>query len=109
MRYERALAVTPGGTPEVVPNWQDTHAMHTNTCVSHLGKWIRTDLRTFQGLGKNSPTREQVVRRVTRDLRAQCILEDLICDSLSQVPLHRRCLQNVVPLQAIRVKGREHK
>ena len=37
---------------------------------SRLGKWIRTDLgvRTFQGLGKRSPAREQVVRRVTRDL-----------------------------------------
>ena len=42
--YECPLAVAPGGAPEVVPNWQDTHAMHTNTCVSHLGKWIRTDL-----------------------------------------------------------------
>ena len=27
--YERPLAVTPFGTPEVVPDWQDTHAMHT--------------------------------------------------------------------------------
>ena len=37
---------------------------------SQLGRWIRTDLgiRTFQGLGKNSPAREQVVRRITRDL-----------------------------------------
>ena len=97
--YERPLAVTPGGTLEVVPNWQDTHAMHTNTCVSQLGKWIRTDLgvRTFQGLGKNSPAREQVVRRITRDLRTQCFLEDLICDSLSQVQLHRRCLPECSP------------
>ena len=37
--------------------------------LSQLGKWIRTDLgvRTFQGLGKNSLSREQVVRRITRD------------------------------------------
>ena len=68
--------------------------MHASTFASHLGKWICTDLgvRTLQGLGKNSPTREQVVRRITRDLRTQCILEDLLCDSLHQVPLHRRCL-----------------
>ena len=97
--YERPLAVTPGGTPEVVPNWQDTHVMHTTTCASHLGKWIRTDLgaRTLQGLGENSPAREQVVRRITRDLCTQCILEDLICDSLNQVPLHRRCLPECSP------------
>ena len=38
---------------------------------SPLGRWIRTDLgvRAFQGLGKNSPTREQVVRRIN----ATCI------------------------------------
>ena len=97
--YERPLAVTPGGIPEVVPKWQDTHAMRADTCVSQLGKWIRTDLgaRTFQGLGKNSPAREQVVRRITRDLRTQHILEDLVCDSLSQVPLHRRCLPECSP------------
>ena len=69
--YERPLAVSPFGTPELVPDWQDTHAMQAS--VSHdtrLGKWVRTDLgvRTFQGLGKNSPAREQVVCRITRDL-----------------------------------------
>ena len=65
--YERPLAVTPFGTPEVVPDWQDTHAMHTLIGNPSLGKWIRTDLgvRTFQGLGKNSPAREQVVQRIT--------------------------------------------
>ena len=92
--YERPLAVAPFGTPEVVPDWQDTHAMHALTHHSSFGKWIRTDLgvRTFQGLGKNSPTREQVVRRVTRDLHTKHILEDLTCDSHLQVPLHRKCL-----------------
>ena len=91
---ERPLAVTPFGIPEVVPDWQDTHAMHAHTHHSSFGKWIRADLgvRAFQGLGKNSPTREQVVRRVTRDLHTKHILEDLACDSHLQVPLHRKCL-----------------
>ena len=37
--YERPLAVTPFGTPEVVPDWQDTHAMHASleTIVSVRG------------------------------------------------------------------------
>ena len=92
--YERPLAVTPFGTPEAVPDWQDTHAMHTLIGNPSLGKWIRTDLgvRTFQGLGKNSPAREQVVQRITRDLHTKHILEDLPCDSHLQVPLHRKCL-----------------
>ena len=92
--YERPLAVTPFGTPEAVPDWQDTHAMHSLSHRPCLGKWIRTDLgvRTFQGLGKNSPTREQVVRRITRDLHTGHILEDLSCDFHLQVPLHRKCL-----------------
>ena len=49
----------------------DTHAIALSTRPqSQLGKWIRTDLavRTFQGLSKNSPSREQVARRSTRDL-----------------------------------------
>ena len=61
---------------------------------SKLGRWICTDLgvRPFQGLGKNSPAREQVVRRITRDLHTHRLLESLACESLLQVPLHRRCL-----------------
>ena len=71
-----------------MPDWQDTHAMHTLLDASSLGKWIRTDLgvRTFQGLGKNSPAGEQVVQSITRDLHTRCILEDLHCDSHLQVP-----------------------
>ena len=72
--YERPLAVSPFGTPEQARDWQDTHAMSLHMCAqSRLGKWIRADLgvRTFQGLGKNSPSWEQLVRRM---------------------PLHRRCL-----------------
>ena len=42
--YERPLAVTPFGLPEDVPNWQDTHVMHSLLNHAHLGKWIRTDL-----------------------------------------------------------------
>ena len=92
--YERPLAVTPFGTPEVVPDWQDTHAMHTLLGHPRLGKWVCTDLgvRTFQGLGKNSPAREQAIQRITRDLHTKRILEDLSCDSHLQVPLPRKCL-----------------
>ena len=55
--YERPLAVTPFGAPELVPDWQDSHAMSAYVPPSCLGHWIRTDLgvRTFQGLGKNAP------------------------------------------------------
>ena len=92
--YESPLAVTPFGTPEDVPDWHDTHAMRAFIGDPCLGKWIRTDLgvRTFQGLGKNGPAREQVVRRVTQDLHTRTVLEDLHCDSCLQVPLHRKCL-----------------
>ena len=92
--YERPLAVTPFGTPEVVPDWKETHAMQALLGDRCLGQWIRTDLgvRTFQGVGRNGPTREQVVRRITKDLHTRDISEDLLCDSQSQVPLHRRCL-----------------
>ena len=92
--YERPLAVTPFSAPEVVPDWQDTHAMHASLGDRCLGRWIRTDLgvRTFQGLGKNGPAREQVVQRITRDLHTRRVLEDLLCDSHLQVPLHRKCL-----------------
>ena len=81
--YERPLAVTPFGTLEVDPDWQDTHAMRAFIGDPCLGKWIRTDLgvRTFQGLGKNGPAREHVVRRLTQDLHTRTVLEDLPCDS----------------------------
>ena len=93
------LFVTPFETPEVVPDWQETHAMHTLAHRSSFGKWIRTDLgvRTFQGLGKNSPPRTQVIRRITRDLHTEHILEYLSCDSHLQVPLHRQCLPDCGP------------
>ena len=56
--YERPLAVTPFGTPEIVPDWQDSHAMSALVPSSRLGQWIRTDLGVpaFQGLGKTVPT-----------------------------------------------------
>ena len=97
--YERPLAVTPFGAPEAVPDWQDTHAMHAFLGDRCLGQWIRTDLgvRTFQGLGKNGPTRDQVVRRITKDLHTQRVLEDLLCDSHLQVRLHRQCLPDCGP------------
>ena len=92
-----------GGAPEVV-QWgikgsvfpcQGTHFLG-DRC---LGQWIRTDLgvRTFQGLGRNGPTREQVVRRVAKDLHTRYVLEDLLCDSHLQVPLHRKCLPECGP------------
>ena len=92
--YERPLTVTLFGTPEAVPDWQETHAMHTLSCHPCLGKWVRTDLgvRAFQVLGKNSPAREQVVRCITRDLHTGHVLEALSCDSHLQVPLHRKGL-----------------
>ena len=72
-----------------------------SACVppSYLGRWIRTDLgvRTFQGLGKNAPLREQVVRRLTKDAHTHQILESLPCDIHLQVPLHRRCLPGCGP------------
>ena len=95
--YKRPLAVTPFGAREVA-DWQDTHAMHAFLGDRCLGQWIRTDLgvRTFQGLGKNGPTREQVVGRITKDLHTRRVSEDLLCDSHLQVPLHRKCLPIVV-------------
>ena len=97
--YERPLAVTPFGTPEIVPDWQDSHAMSAYVPPSCLGRWVRTDLgvRTFQGLGKNSPNREQVVRRITRDVHTRRILESLPCEVHLQVPLHRKCLPGCGP------------
>ena len=97
--YERPLAVTPFGAPELVPDWQDSHAMSAYVPPSCLGHWIRTDLgvRTFQGLGKNAPLREQVVRRLTRDAHTHQILESLPCEIHLQVPLHRRCLPGCGP------------
>ena len=98
--YERPLAVTPFGAPEHVPDWQDSHAMSAYVPPSQLGHWIRTDLgvRTFQGLGRNAPLREQVVRRLTRDAHTHQILESLPCDVHLQMPLHRRCLPGCGPL-----------
>ena len=97
--YERPLAVTAFGTPELVPDWHDSHAMRAYVPPSSLGHWIRTDLgvRSFQGLGKHAPKREQVVRRLTRDLHTQQILESLPCEVHLQVPLHRRCLPGCGP------------
>ena len=75
--YERPLAMTPFGTPELVPDWQDTHAMSAHVPPPYYGQWIRTDLgvRTFQGLGRNALSREQVVRCLTRDAHTHQVLE----------------------------------
>ena len=97
--YERPLAATPFGSPDLVPDWQDSHAMRAYVPPSSLGQWVRTDLgvRTFQGLGKNAPKREQAVRRLTRDVHTSQILESLPCEIHLQVPLHRRCLPGCGP------------
>ena len=95
--YERPLAVTPFGTPEIVPDWQDSHAMSLPH-VLDIGFALTWDrVRTFQGLGKNGPKREQVVRRLTRDAHTRQILESLPCELHLQVPLHRRCLPGCGP------------
>ena len=37
--YERPLAVSPFGTPELIPDWQDTHAMQVSASQNtRLGK-----------------------------------------------------------------------
>ena len=97
--YERPLAVTPFGDTEQIPDWQDTHAMQVCAPPSSLRSWVRTDLgvRTFQGLGRNAPKREQVVRRLTKDLHTAQILESLPCELHLQVSLHRRCLPGCGP------------
>ena len=97
--YERSLAVTPCGTPELVPDWQETHAMSAYVPPPYLGQWVRTDLgvRALQGLGKNAPKREQVMRRLTRDAHTHQVLESLPCEVHLQVPLHRRCLPGCGP------------
>ena len=97
--YERPLAVTPFGDTEQLPDWQDTHAMQVYAPLSSLRSWARTDLgvRTFQGLGRNAPKREQVVRRLTKDLHTAQILESLPCEPHLQVSLHRRCLPGCGP------------
>ena len=38
-----------------------------------------------------------MVRRITKDLHTRCVLEDLLCDSQCQVPLHRKCLPECGP------------
>ena len=82
--YELALAVSPFGTPEHVPDWADTHAMTLDTRPQGV--------RTFQSLGKNSPSGEQVVRRITRDLHTHALIASLDCELYPKATLHRRCL-----------------
>ena len=36
--------MTPFGTPELVPDWHDSHAMRAYVPPSSLGHWVRTDL-----------------------------------------------------------------
>ena len=37
--YERPLACYPFGTPEIVPDWHDSHAMSAYVPPSRLGRW----------------------------------------------------------------------
>ena len=55
--YERPLTVTPFGTPEIVPDWHDSHAMRAYVPPSCLGRWVRTDLECapFRVLAKIAP------------------------------------------------------
>ena len=95
--YERLLAISPFGASDPLPDWQDTHAMHACVPFSSLGHWVRTDLgvRTFQGLGRNAPKREQVVRRLTKDVHTEQILESLPCEFHLQVPFSSHCIDVV--------------
>ena len=86
--YERPLAVSPCGTIEHVPDWNDTHEMSLEA-RSHA------QLGTFQGLGRNSPSQEQVVRRITRDLHTHLFIESLDCELNPKATLHHRCLLDV--------------
>ena len=46
----------------------------------------------FKDSEKNSPSREQAVRRIIRDLHSNNLIESLDCESRPHMPLHRRCL-----------------
>ena len=61
---------------------------------SRIRTWTRNDLgvRTFQGLGRNGPSWDQVVRRITRDLHSHAFIETLDYDAQPKVALDRRCL-----------------
>ena len=63
-----------------------------NICALENGFAPILGVRTFQGLGKNAPTREQVVCRITRDLHSRRLIESLACDSFLRVPLQRKNL-----------------
>ena len=91
----RPLAASPFGTIEPVPDWDDTHAITLDARPkSRTDTWIRNDLRvrTFQGLNRNGPSWDQVVRRITRDLHSHALIETLDCDAQPKLVLHRRCL-----------------
>ena len=108
--YERPLAVSRFGTPELVPDWQDTHAMMLSLAKnSQLGRWIRADLgvRTFQGLGKNSPAREQAVRPTNFvALLATCMPTVLL--NLWNVNLVSRCHCTVVAFLVVVMRPLSH-
>ena len=80
-----------------LPAWQDMEL--ASPSPEEPVTQIEADVRRAcpSGPGKNSPAREQAVRRITRDLHTQCLLEVLNCESLSQAPLHRKCLPECSP------------
>ena len=61
---------------------------------SRIDAWVRNNLgvHTFQGLGRNGPSWNQVVRRIIRDLHAHSLIETLDCDGHPKLVLNRRCL-----------------
>ena len=78
--YERPLAVSPFGTLEHVPDWDDTHAVTLDARPqSRLGKWIRTDL----GLPVKG-TREQAVRRIIPHSSITCLSPQEHCETMEQ-------------------------
>ena len=74
--YERPLAASPFGTIEPVPDWDDTHAMTVDARPKSLidpGFEIFLGVRTCQGLSRNGPSWDQVVRRHLRSSATQDI------------------------------------
>ena len=57
------------------------------TVVSAIGSALIWEFARSKVLAKMVPP----VRRITNDLHTRRVLEDLLCDSHLQVPLHRKC------------------
>ena len=94
--YERPLAASPFGTVELVPDWDDTHAMSLRARPKSLidvhGFEIIWESELCKDSEEKLPSWNQVVRRITRDLHTHYLIESLDCDGHPKLVLHRRCL-----------------